>query len=53
MSFMECLERCVGHMTQLLLTDELSISHMHSLPSVVIQTVKEAFKHCKVHLNCH
>ena len=51
MSFMECLERCVGHMTQLSLTDELSIGHMHSLPSAVIQTVKEVFKHCKVHLN--
>ena len=50
MSFMECLERCVGHMAQLSLTDELSISHMHTLPSAVIQTVKEAFKHCKVHL---
>lgn len=48
MSFMECLERCLGHMTQLSLTDELSIGHMHSLPSAVIQTVKEAFKHCKV-----
>ena len=51
MSFMECLERCVVHMTQLSLTDELSIGHMHSLPSAVIQTVKEAFKHCKVQQN--
>lgn len=47
MSFMECLEKCVGHMAQLSLTDELSIGHMHSLPSAIIQTVKEAFKHCK------
>lgn len=49
MSFMECLERCLGHMMQLSLTDELCISHMHSLPSAVIQTVMVAFKHCKVH----
>ncbi|KAL9988824.1 hypothetical protein ACROYT_G003312 [Oculina patagonica] len=47
MSFMECLERYLGHMMQLSLTDELCISHMHSLPSAVIQTVKAAFKHCK------
>lgn len=50
MSFMECLERCLGHMMQLSLTDELCISHMHSLPYTVIQTVKAAFKHCKVNL---
>ena len=53
MSFMGCLEKCVGHMAQLSLTDEVSIGHMHSLPSAIIQTVKEAFKHCKVCLNCH
>lgn len=50
MYFMECLERCLGHVMQLSLTDELCIGHMHSLPSAVIQTVKAAFKHCKVHL---
>ena len=48
LSFMACLESCIGHMSQLSLTDELSISHLHSLPSAVIQTVKTAFKHCKV-----
>ncbi|KAJ7334458.1 hypothetical protein OS493_014775 [Desmophyllum pertusum] len=47
MSFMECLESCLGHVTQLSLTDELSIGHIHSLPSAVIQTVKATFKHCK------
>ena len=40
----------MGHMMQLSLTDELSIGHMHSLPSAVIQTVKATFKHCKVYL---
>ena len=48
MSFMSCLETCVGHMMELSLTDELCISHMSSLPSAVIQTIKTTFKHCKV-----
>ena len=48
LSFMACLESCIGHMSQLSLTDELSISHLQTLPSAVIQTVKTAFKHCKV-----
>lgn len=48
MSFMACLESCIGHMSQLSLTDELCIGHMHSLPSAVFQTVKATFKHCKV-----
>ncbi|CAH3109842.1 unnamed protein product [Porites lobata] len=47
LSFMACLESCIGHMSQLSLTDELCMSHLHSLPSAVIQTVKTAFKHCK------
>lgn len=49
MSYMACLESCIGHMMQLSLTDEVCISHMHSLPSAVIQTIKATFKHCKVH----
>ena len=49
MSFMSCLETCVGHMMELSLTDEVCISHMFSLPAAVIQTVKMTFKHCKVH----
>ena len=48
MSYMACLENYVGHMMQLSLTDELSIGHMHSLPSAVFQTIKATFKHCKV-----
>lgn len=48
LSFMACLESCIGHISQLSLTDELSMSNLHSLPSAVIQTVKTAFKHCKV-----
>ena len=40
----------MGHMMQLSLTDELSIGHMHSLPSAVFQTIKATFKHCKVYL---
>ncbi|XP_015768113.1 PREDICTED: uncharacterized protein C1orf112 homolog [Acropora digitifera] len=47
MSYMACLENYVGHMMQLSLTDELSIGHMHSLPSAVFQTIKATFKHCK------
>lgn len=47
---MACLENYVGHMMQLSLTDELSIGHMHSLPSAVIHTIKATFKHCKVYL---
>ena len=51
MAFMECLETCVGNVTQLSLTEELFIEHIHSLPSAVLQTVNATFKHCKVHSN--
>ena len=53
LSFMACLESCIGHMSQLSLADELCMSHLHSLPSAVIQTVKTAFKHCKVPCMVH
>ncbi|CAH3033867.1 unnamed protein product [Pocillopora meandrina] len=47
MAFMEWLETCVGNVTQLSLTEELFIEHIHSLPSAVLQTVNATFKHCK------
>ncbi|PFX34777.1 Uncharacterized protein C1orf112-like [Stylophora pistillata] len=45
--FMECLETCIGIVTQLSLTEELFIEHVHSLPSAVLLTVNATFKHCK------